>query len=454
MPGRAAIYTRLSKDRAEERSREDQEADCRALCALKGFNVVALHTDLESGYRRNARRAGYDALLDDLRAGAVDVVVIWKLDRLTRQGIRQIAPLLDVLEACNATLLSVHDPIDTSSAMGEGVLGMLASMAKQESENMSVRIRRSKRHHAEAGRHRDGGLRPFGLSGDWSELVPEEAALIREAAARVLAAESLRSIVLDWRARGIPTSTGGQWLTTSLRTLLLQPRLYGARVHAGRVVARGTWPTILDEATCARLRAVLTDPARRPGPPVHAYLLTGFLRCERCGARMRSAQPKGAKRAYQCPGQPEGCARVSIIGEETEQEVITQVLAAVASPAPPKQPSADPSTAALLAAIADDEAQLEELARDWAARAISRAEWLVARAGVQARIDTAHERLAVTAVSLPASVAELPARWEGLTFDQRRASLRAVIDRVEIGPAPTRGRNRFDPLRIRVIWRD
>ena len=172
MPGPAAIYTRLSKDRAEERSREDQEADCRALCALKGLNVVALHTDLEPGYRRNARRAGYDALLDDLRAGAVDVVVIWKLDRLTRQGIRQIAPLLDVLEACKATLLSVHDPIDTSSAMGEGVLGMLASMAKQESENMSVRIRRSKRHHAEAGRHRAGGLRPFGLSRDWSELVP------------------------------------------------------------------------------------------------------------------------------------------------------------------------------------------------------------------------------------------------------------------------------------------
>jgi hypothetical protein len=158
---------------------------------------------------------------------------------------------------------------------------------------------------------------------------------------------------------------------------------------------------------------------------------------------MRSAQPKGAKRAYQCPRQPEGCARISIIGEETEREVIAQVLAAVKSPTPPTQPSADPDTDGLLVAIADDEAQLEELARDWAAKAISHAEWLVARAAVQARIDKAHERLAVTAVSLPASVAELPARWEGLTFDQRRASLRAVIDRVEIGPAPTRGRNRL-----------
>ena len=79
MAGRAAIYTRLSKDRLEERSREDQEADCPALCAIKGFTVVTVHTDLESGYRRSARRPGYEARLEDLRAGAVDVVVIWKL---------------------------------------------------------------------------------------------------------------------------------------------------------------------------------------------------------------------------------------------------------------------------------------------------------------------------------------------------------------------------------------
>ena len=287
MAGRAAIYTRLSKDRLEERSGEDQEADCRALCTIRGFTVVTVHTDLESGYRRSARRPGYEALLEDLRTGAVDVVVIWKLDRLTRQGIRQIAPLLDVLEACAATLLSVHDPIDTSSAMGEGVLGMLASMAKQESENMSVRIRRSKRHHAEAGRHKDGGPRPFGITRDWSEVVADEAALIREAADRVLAAQSLRSIAADWQARGIATSraVSGRVRPSASSSCRSASTACGSR---RRVVAVGSWPRILDEAICARLRAVLTDPARRPGPPVHSYLLTGLLRCGRCGARMRS----------------------------------------------------------------------------------------------------------------------------------------------------------------------
>ena len=224
-PTRAGIYTRLSKDKPEERSREDQEADCRALCRAKGLDVVVVHTDLESGYRRSAKRPGYDDLLVDLESGVIDAVVIWKLDRLTRQGIRQIAPLLDVLERCNAVLISVNDAIDTSTAMGEGVLGLLASMAKGESETMSLRIRRSKLHHAVNGRHADGGRRAFGLTADWTELVPDEAVMVTEAAARVLAGESLRGICLDWNAQGLPSSSGTTWKVPCLRSLLLSPRL-------------------------------------------------------------------------------------------------------------------------------------------------------------------------------------------------------------------------------------
>jgi len=168
---------------------------------------------------------------------------------------------------------------------------------------------------------------------------------------------------------------------------------------------------------------------------------------------MRSVQPKGAKRAYQCPSRPEGCSRVSIIGEQTEREVVAQVLAASVSPSTTTHTRSVAGDDRRLAAIADDEAQLEELAQDWAGRAISRAEWLVARNAIQARIDKVHEDLAVTAISLPASVADLYAPWAGLSFDQRRASLRTMVERVEIHPAPVWGRNHFEPERISVVWR-
>lgn len=449
----AAIYTRLSKDRPEERSRADQEADCRALCRAKGFDVVAVHTDLESGYRRNARRPGYEALLEDVRGRAVDAVVIWKLDRLTRQGIRQIAPLLEVLEQSGAILLSVHDPIDTSSAMGEGTLGLLASVAKQESENISVRTRRAKLHHAQAGRHKDGGPRAFGLTRDWSEVVPEEARLIRSAAERVLAGDSLRSIALDWNRQGVVSSTGRPWSAQALRGLLLQPRLYGVRVHDGRPVAKGTWPAILDETTCRRLAAVLTDPRRRSGRPVGSYLLTGFLRCAKCGGRMRSTHPKGGKRKYSCPPKPEGCNGTAILADDAEYEVAAQVLIAMDSPKLQDRLSDEDGQGEQLAeAIAAGEMKLEELAQEWASNRITRPEWLVARDAVQARLDQSRGRLAELVVQVPPVPDDLAGRWDDLTFEERRQVLRAVVDCITVAPA-TRGRHFFDPTRLAIEWR-
>ncbi len=168
---------------------------------------------------------------------------------------------------------------------------------------------------------------------------------------------------------------------------------------------------------------------------------------------MRSAKPKKGKRAYQCARKPGGCAGVSILADETEHQVVEYVLEAVASPTFLKVPTVDAHAEDLAAAIAADQSQLEALGRDWAAKMISRGEWLAARNAVQARVDEARQHLAADAVTLPASVANLPERWDALAFDQRRASLRAVIDRVEIRPAAVWRRNRFDSARIAIVWR-
>lgn len=84
---------------------------------------------------------------------------------------------------------------------------------------------------------------------------------------------------------------------------------------------------------------------------------------------------------------------------------------------------------------------------------ISRPEWLAARNAIQSRVDDARQHLACVAIAHPAFVADLPERWKSLSFDQRRASLRAVVDRVKIKPASVLGRNRFDAERIVVVWR-
>jgi site-specific DNA recombinase len=418
----------------------------------QGFEVIQTYTDLESGYRRTARRPGYEALLADLQAGLVDVVAVWKLDRLTRQGIRQVGPLLDALDGAGATLVSVHDSIDTSTAMGEGVLGLLASMAKAESENISVRTRRAKLHHAKNGRHKDGGPRAFGLSRDWSTIIPEEAAAIREAAERVLSGDSLRSIVLDWRARGIRTSTGREWSPQGLRQLLRQPRLCGKRVYAGEVVGDGDWPAILDAATCARLRVVLDDPSRRQSG-AGRHLLTGLLRCGRCGSRLRTSAP-GGKRKYGCPPKPEGCNGVAILAEPLEELIAEAVLIRLDTPALAEALAATAHDDGAVEVMTALQGRLDELADMFAAGELSRREWLRAKEGVEQRLETAEAALRrqSAGAALAGVAGALRTSWADLSTDRRRAILAAVVETVTIGPA-LRGRNRFDPERVDVLWR-
>jgi hypothetical protein len=107
------------------------------------------------------------------------------------------------------------------------------------------------------------------------------------------------------------------------------------------------------------------------------------------------------------------------------------------------------------------EAKLEELAGMYAADEISAREWMAARKPIEANLEAARSRLARSEkrealVGLVGHGAELRERWDHLPFGRKRAVIEAVIDRVYIDPAPTRGRNSFDSSRIsidRLVWR-
>ncbi|MCA1674647.1 MAG: zinc ribbon domain-containing protein, partial [Actinobacteria bacterium] len=251
--------------------------------------------------------------------------------------------------------------------------------------------------------------------------------------------------------RGLTTSTGRPWSAASFRSLLLQRRLCGQREYAGQVVARGEWPAILDDATCARLRTLLTDPARRSARPARRYLLSGLIRCSKCGSRMRSTQP-GGKRKYGCPPRPDGCNGTTILADGCEVEVVGRALHVLDSPAVKEalSPGSVADDDALVSEIDADEALLAELAADYAARRITRGEWLIARDAIEVRLEGARVRLAPRGrtLELPDDLAN---RWDQLPFYERRAVLGEIVERVTISPARVRGR--FEPERIQVRWK-
>lgn len=456
---RAAIYARISKDDdGTSEAPERQLADCRALAAARGWTVVAEHVDSDLSAFRAVERPGFEQMLADL--DQVDVVLVWRLDRLVRR-VREFSRVDELLERHQVRLVSATQPIDTDDPIGTMVVTLLVAFAQMESETMSTRLRARERHDAQKGRAPNGGPRGFGHSRDRTELVDAEAKLVREAVDRVLAGDSLRRIVLDWRAAGVATTKGGEWTPTALRLLLRQARIAGHREHHGQIVARDCWPAIITDAERDRVLRILDDPARRsPRGAPRTTLLSGLLRCGGCGTLMRAGTSSRGQARYACPPAPEGCGGRAIDQVGTD-EVITGALLSVEAAervaawvqalrqsAPADRP--DP-----WAELAELRARDEELAAEWAAGGLSTAAWRTARDQLAVRIEHAEtavrdEQRRAGAAAVP-DMATLGQRWPDLPVEARRQAVRAVIDSVVVAAAGSR-RSAFDPSRLSINW--
>lgn len=469
---RAGIYCRLSKDPHQDKaSIGRQEADARALAALKGWSVTEVYVDRDlSASKEEVTRPAFERLKADCLTGRLDVVVVWKWDRLSRLHLVSEMFRRDADKA-GVKLVSVMEP-DQGDATSDLTRRILSIVAEQESRNTSMRVKSAIEAAARAGKYHSGGMRAFGYTRDRSAVVPEEAKLIAEAADRILAGDSIRAILRDWEARGMNRcSSGKPWGPSYLSRALRNPLYAGLRTHHGEVVAKGTWPVIIPKAKWDKLQRVLRDPERRTvESTARTYLLNGLLYCAKCKQKLTSRpwiSPKGERRPrYVCakiPGTPAcgGVCQSAIQLDEFIKGIIIRPgplgksLGGVLRGAVAK---GNASTDFLLEQIAADEAQLQELADMYAAREIGKAEWQRARSTVSERLEQSQRALAELSgmgflATVPKDAAELAKRWEFSDLAWRRRLVFACLERIEIGQKAKRTSNGFDADRVSVIWR-
>ena len=232
-PRAVAIYARISSDiEGTGLGVKRQVQDCRRLAEQLGWPVVDEYVDNDVSAYSGKRRPEYERMLADIADGAVDGVLVYHIDRLTRRPL-ELEEFFGVIDSAKvAHVKFVTGDADLSSGDGLLVARIMAAVAANESSPKSRRVRRTLEQTAQEGKPH-GGQRAYGYAADHVTVVPEVAAVIRDMAARFLAGESLWGLTIWLNENGVPPTRGTRWRSNRLRDVLRSPRIAGLRTHHG-----------------------------------------------------------------------------------------------------------------------------------------------------------------------------------------------------------------------------
>ena len=356
---RCAIYTRKSTDEnleAEFNSLDAQRESAEAYIASQrheGWGAISDHYD-DGGFSGGTlERPGLQRLLDDIEAGRVDCVVVYKLDRLSR-SLLDFVRMIEVFERHRVSFVSVTQRFDTSTSMGRLMLNILLSFAQFEREIIGERIRDKIAATRRKGKYIGGPpVLGYDVDRERKRLVvnPEEADLVRLIFARFAEDRSTTRLAAElntaghttksWVTKQGVTRAGVPWNKAYLYRVLNNPLYLGEVTHKGErypgeqeaIVSRELWEQA--QAILAARSRVRSARTRIKTPA----LLRGIIRCAHCDCAMGPtyAKRRGKEyRYYLCVQAAKHghstCPTRSLAAGEIEATVIEQLRALLRAP--------------------------------------------------------------------------------------------------------------------------
>ncbi len=290
MPGKlAVIYARYSSSNQRDVSIEQQVNACRKYADANGYEVVKVYAD-HAMTGTNDNRPEFRQMIRDSESGAFDFVIVYTLDRFSRNKYDS-AIHKHTLKENGVSVLSAMENIQ-DGPVGVLMESVLEGFAEYYSRELSQKVKRGMASNAEKcmtlGPHPLGYTR--GPDGRYA-IVPAEAEIVREIFNRVAAAEPFADIFRDLNARGIRTKSGAEWNRCSLTTLIHNEKYIGVYQHSGYRNENGIPPIVTKELFEKVQEYCRTKPKARHSPTKRrrdagTYLLTGKAYCGECKSPM------------------------------------------------------------------------------------------------------------------------------------------------------------------------
>ncbi len=440
---KVCIYTRISTDEENQpTSLHSQRERLEAFCQVQeGWRIVAHKQDQATG---KLDRPGLQAALDLARSSAIDLLLVYRVDRLSRK-VRHLAQLTEELDALDVVLRSATEPFDTGSAAGRMMLQMLAVFAEFEHATIVDRISAGIERRAKEGRW-FGGRPPFGylFSNEERVLLPDpvKAPVVRRVFDLYVRRRlGTRTIAQQLRDEGAPAPSAG-WGHPAVHWIISNPTYVG-KIRWRDKVFDGVHEPLVDEFTFAKAQAILAERgehAKRRGN-ASDFLLSGLLRCGRCGKVYigMSANGNGGRyHYYACTGRqkygPKACDGERLPREKLEHAVLHQLasiyrdetligeaVAKAQSDAELRRPELEQRLASIAAEITRAEQALERYHDAFEQGKLSPERCEARLTRLQARLDDLRAQEAELSLCAPDEAAQAPTA----------AELAAVADQLE-----------------------
>jgi site-specific DNA recombinase len=472
---RCAIYTRKSTE--EGLSQEFNSLDAQRESAVayiasqknEGWSCVRDRYDDGGFTGGNMDRPALKRLMDDIEAGKIDCVIVYKVDRLSR-SLMDFARLMALFDRKGVSFVSVTQQFNTTHSMGRLTLNILLSFAQFEREIISERTRDKIASARRKGKYQHGKPilgydfvpAPAPFTGRRLVVNKTEAERVRRIFELYLEAGSILRVADDCNSRGWTTKS---WTTTAGRTVgnrefdktiisrLLRNPLYVGKVPHNGAVYDGEHEAIVEDDLFRRVQARLKLAGERGGAGVKnstGALLGGLVRCKGCGCAMSPSsaskkKPDGTRtryRYYVCSNAAkrgrQRCAAPSLPGPALEAFVLEQVKALLAD-SPQMTVVVDRAIDLLREAAGNRLAEqtrlrgvLERLSSEEPTAATRREVERVRRtlAAVSAQVAADAERL-IDEDEVAGAVEAFDGVWDAMTQSERAEFLHVVIASVE-----------------------